>query len=93
MRQIKICQARRDAATPLPAVSLREKDGVLAGSGICRILREKSRRKLLEQTDTQAPRSRLAPNVIQPLGPICNKEKAGTAGTKHIPIKTINLFV
>ena len=49
--------------------------------------------KLLEQTDTQAPRSSLAPNVIQPLGPICNKEKASTTGTKHIPIKTINLFV
>ena len=49
--------------------------------------------KLLKQTDTQAPHSCLAPNVIQPLGPICNKEKAGTAGTKHILIKTINLFV
>lgn len=49
--------------------------------------------KLLEQTDTQAPHSCFAPNVIQPLGPICNKEKAGTAGTKHILIKTINLFV
>lgn len=49
--------------------------------------------KLLKQTDTQAPHSCLAPNVIQPLGPICNKEKADTAGTKHILIKTINLFV
>ena len=49
--------------------------------------------KLLEQTDTQAPYSCLAPNVIQPLGPICDKENAGTAGTKQILIKTINLFV
>lgn len=49
--------------------------------------------KLLKQTDTQAPHSCLAPNVIQPLGPICDKEKAGTAGTKQILIKTINLFV
>ena len=90
--KFKTCRAHRDAATPLPAVSLREKGGVLMGSGICRILRERVEGKLLEQTDTQAPHSCLAPNVIQPLGPICNKEKAGAAGTKHIIIKTINLF-
>lgn len=38
MRQIQKCRARRNTATPLPAVSLPEKGGVLVGSGICRIL-------------------------------------------------------
>lgn len=36
--KFKTYRAHRDAATPLPAVSLREKGGVLMGSGICRIL-------------------------------------------------------
>lgn len=36
--KFKTCRAHRDAATPLPAVSLRKKGGVLVGSGICRIL-------------------------------------------------------
>lgn len=36
--KFKTCRAQRDAATCLPAVSLREKGGVLMGSGICRIL-------------------------------------------------------
>lgn len=36
--KFKTCRAHRDAATPLPAVSLRKKGRVLVGSGICRIL-------------------------------------------------------
>lgn len=36
--KFKTYRAHRDAATLLPAVSLREKGGVLVGSGICRIL-------------------------------------------------------
>ena len=36
--KFKTCRAHRDAATPLPAVSLRKKGGVLVGSGICRTL-------------------------------------------------------
>lgn len=36
----------------------------------------------LEQTNTQAPLNRLVPNVVKPLGPICNKENAGATSTK-----------
>lgn len=36
----------------------------------------------LEQTNTQAPLNRLVPNVVKPLGPICDKENAGAASTK-----------
>lgn len=36
--KFKTYRAHRDAATPLPAVSLREKGSVLMGSGICSIL-------------------------------------------------------
>lgn len=36
----------------------------------------------LEQTNTQAPHNRLVPNVVKPLGPICDKENAGATSTK-----------
>ena len=36
----------------------------------------------LEQTNTQAPLNRLVPNVVKPLGPICDKENAGATSTK-----------
>lgn len=36
--KFKTCQAHRNATMPLLAVSLREKDSALVGSGICRIL-------------------------------------------------------
>lgn len=48
--KFKTYRAHRDAATPLPAVSLREKGGVLGGSGICRILWEL-------QAQIESPRS------------------------------------
>lgn len=48
--KFKTCRAHRDAATPLPAVSLRKKGGVLGISEICRILREL-------QTQIESPRS------------------------------------
>ena len=36
----------------------------------------------LEQTNTQAPLNHLVPNVVKPLGPICDKENAGATSTK-----------
>ena len=36
----------------------------------------------LLQTNTQAPLNRLVPNVVKPLGPICDKENAGATSTK-----------
>lgn len=36
----------------------------------------------LEQANTQAPLNRLVPNVVKPLGPICDKENAGATSTK-----------
>lgn len=36
----------------------------------------------LEQTNTQTPLNRLVPNVVKPLGPICDKENAGATRTK-----------
>ena len=36
----------------------------------------------LEQTNTQTPLNRLVPNVVKPLGPICDKENAGATSTK-----------
>lgn len=36
----------------------------------------------LEQTNTQTPLNRLVQNVVKPLRPIRNKEKAGAACTK-----------
>lgn len=38
--KFKTCRAHQNAATLLTAASLREKGGVLEGSGICRILPE-----------------------------------------------------
>lgn len=45
----------------------------------------------LEQSNTQTPLNRLVPNVVKPLGPICNKENAGATSTKLTILQTPNL--
>lgn len=46
----------------------------------------------LEQTNAQTSHHRFMPNIIQPLRPICDKEKAGAACTKRIILQSVNLI-